>query len=64
MLFKQEKVEKILMKLCKERGVNCSQKAASTPLNLKSKAWNQGKKGWVQEHYLVILVKREELKVF
>ena len=32
--------------------------------NLKSKIWNQGEKDWVQEHYLVIVEKREESKVF
>ena len=26
--------------------------------------WNQGEEDWVQEHYLVIVVKREESKVF
>ena len=26
--------------------------------------WNRGEEDWVQEHYLVIVVKREESKVF
>ena len=36
----------------------------STPLNLKSKIWNQGEEDWVQQHYLQIIEKREESKVF
>ena len=41
-----------------------TKKATSTPLNPKSKAWNQGKEDWVQEQYLVFLVKREESRNF
>ena len=39
-------------------------KATSTPLNLRSKVQNQGKEDWVQEQYLVFLVKREESRNF
>ena len=39
-------------------------KATSTPLNPKSKMQNQGGEDWVQEHYLVLLVKMQELRSF
>ena len=39
-------------------------KATSTPLNPKSKMQNQGGEDWVQEHYLVLLVKMQELRNF
>ena len=41
-----------------------TQKAISTTLNPKSKAWNQQKEDRVQEQYLVFLVKREESRNF
>ena len=41
-----------------------TKKATSTPLNPKSKAWNQGKEDWVQEQYLVSLVRKEESRSF
>ena len=39
-------------------------KATSTPLNPKSKMENQGGEDWVQEHYLVLLVKMQESRSF
>ena len=41
-----------------------TQKATSTPLNLKSKMQNQGKVDWVKKQYPMFLVKREESRDF
>ena len=55
---------KSLMKLCKKRGLDCSQKATSIPLYLKSKVQNQREEDEGYEHYLVFLEKREESRRF
>ena len=52
------------MKLCKKRGMDCSEKATSIPLYLKSKVQNQGEEDEGCEHYLVFLEKREESRRF
>ena len=44
--------------------MDCSQKATSIPLYLKSKVQNQGEEDGGYEHYLVFLEKREELRSF
>ena len=64
MLFKQKERIKILMKLYRKRGMDCSQKATSIPLQLKSKVQNQGEEDGVYEYYLVFLEKREESRNF
>ena len=62
MLLKQK--ERILMKLYRKRGMDCSQKATSIPLYLTSTVQNQGKEDGGYEHYLVFLEMREESRNF
>ena len=64
MLFKQKERIKRLMQLYRKRGMDCSQKATSIPLYLKSKIQNQGEEDGGYEHYLVFLEKREESRNF
>ena len=44
--------------------MDCSQKATSIPLYLKSKVQNQGEEEGGYEHYLVFLEKKEESRSF
>ena len=39
-------------------GVDSSEKATSTPLNLKSKVPQLRRRRWEQEHYLLIVVEK------
>ena len=48
------------MKLYRKRGMDCSQKATSIPLYLKSKVQNPGEEDGGYEHYLVFLERREK----
>ena len=52
------------MKLYRKRGKDCSQKATSIPLYLKSNVQKQGEEDEGYEHYLVFLQKREESRSF
>ena len=52
------------MKLYRKRGMDCSQKATSISLYLKSKVQNQGEEDGGYEHYLVFSEKIEESRKF
>ena len=53
-----------IIKQDKAKSVDCSYKATSTPLSLKSNVLRPKKGERVQEQYLLIVERREELKVF